>query len=184
MAKGIVVCGLNGCGKSTLSRALAEKLGLYFIDNENLYFSRNAADEPYANPRTRAEAEALLMEEVRRHGDFVFAAVKGDYGSAILPLYRYAVLIEVPKEIRLRRVRDRSFQKFGGRMKPGGDFSKQRQHARRTMPKVGRGRCPARLSWWTERARWRKTWNGLPGCFACRAAERKIVVNFPEMCKT
>ena len=29
MAKGIVVCGLNGCGKSTLSRALAEKLGLY-----------------------------------------------------------------------------------------------------------------------------------------------------------
>ena len=40
------------------------------------------------------------MEEVRRHGDFVFAAVKGDYGSAILPLYRYAVLIEVPKEIR------------------------------------------------------------------------------------
>lgn len=122
MAKGIVVCGLNGCGKSTLSRALAEKLGLYFIDNENLYFSRNAADEPYANPRTRAEAEALLMEEVRRHGDFVFAAVKGDYGSAILPLYRYAVLIEVPKEIRLRRVRDRSFQKFGGRMKPGGDL--------------------------------------------------------------
>ena len=54
MTKGIVVCGLNGCGKSTLSRALAEKLGLYFIDNENLYFSRNAADEPYANPRTRA----------------------------------------------------------------------------------------------------------------------------------
>lgn len=122
MAKGIVVCGLNGCGKSTLSRALAEKLGLYFIDNENLYFSRNAADGPYAKPRTRAEAEALLMEEVRRHGDFVFAAVKGDYGSAILPLYRYAVLIEVPKEIRLRRVRDRSFQKFGGRMKPGGDL--------------------------------------------------------------
>ena len=110
MAKGIVVCGLNGCGKSTLGRALAEKMGLYFIDNENLYFSRNAADEPYANPRTRAEAEALLMEEVRRHGDFVFAAVKGDYGSAILPLYRYAVLIEVPKEIRLRRVRDRSFR--------------------------------------------------------------------------
>ena len=122
MAKGIVVCGLNGCGKSTLSRALAEKMGLYFIDNENLYFSRNAADEPYANPRTRAEAEALLMEEVRRHGDFVFAAVKGDYGSTILPLYRYAVLMEVPKEIRMERIRNRSFQKFGSRMREGGDL--------------------------------------------------------------
>lgn len=122
MARGIQVCGLNGCGKSTLGRALAQKIGFHFIDNEELFFTRNAADEPYQNPRSRAEVEKLLMEEVRRHGDFVFAAVKGDYGSAILPLYRYAVLIEVPKEIRLRRVRNRSFQKFGGRMKPGGDL--------------------------------------------------------------
>ena len=122
MARGIQVCGLNGCGKSTLGRALAQKIGFHFIDNEELFFTRNAADEPYQNPRSRAEVEKLLMEEVRRHGDFVFAAVKGDYGSAILPLYRYAVLIEVPKEIRLRRGRDRSFQKFGGRMKPGGDL--------------------------------------------------------------
>lgn len=122
MARGIQVCGLNGCGKSTLGRALAQKIGFHFIDNEELFFTRNAADEPYQNPRSRAEVEKLLMEEVRKHGDFVFAAVKGDYGSAILPLYRYAVLIEVPKEIRLRRVRDRSFQKFGGRMKPGGDL--------------------------------------------------------------
>lgn len=122
MARGIQVCGLNGCGKSTLGRALAQKIGFHFIDNEELFFTRNAADEPYQNPRSRAEVEKLLMEEVRRHGDFVFAAVKGDYGSAILPLYRYAVLIEVPKEIRLRRVQNRSFQKFGGRMKPGGDL--------------------------------------------------------------
>ena len=122
MARGIQVCGLNGCGKSTLGRALAQKIGFHFIDNEELFFTRNAADEPYQNPRSRAEVEKLLMEEVRRHGDFVFAAVKGDYGGAILPLYRYAVLIEVPKEIRLRRVRDRSFQQFGGTMKPGGDL--------------------------------------------------------------
>lgn len=122
MARGIQVCGLNGCGKSTLSRALAQKIGFHFIDNEELFFTRNAADEPYQNPRSRAEVEKLLMEEVRKHGDFVLAAVRGDYGKEILPLYRYAVLMEVPKEIRLRRVRDRSFQKFGGRMKPGGDL--------------------------------------------------------------
>lgn len=122
MARGIQVCGLNGCGKSTLGRALAQKIGFHFIDNEELFFTRNAADEPYQNPRSRAEVEKLLMEEVRKHGDFVLAAVRGDYGKEILPLYRYAVLIEVPKEIRLQRVRDRSFQKFGGRMKPGGDL--------------------------------------------------------------
>ena len=39
MGTGIMICGLNGTGKSTLGKALAEKLHFYFIDNENLYFS-------------------------------------------------------------------------------------------------------------------------------------------------
>ena len=37
---GILICGLNGCGKSTLGRQLAERLGCRFIDNEDLYFSK------------------------------------------------------------------------------------------------------------------------------------------------
>lgn len=119
---GIVVCGLNGCGKSTLGKALAKELGVHFIDNEDLFFTRSRDDEPYANPRPRAEVEERLMEEVRKHGKFVFAAVKGDYGKDIHRFYEYAVFIEVPKQIRLQRVRNRSFQKFGNRMLEGGDL--------------------------------------------------------------
>ena len=55
------------------------------------------------------------MDEVRTHENFVLAAVKGDYGNEILPFYQYAILIDVPKDIRLNRVRIRSFQKFGNR---------------------------------------------------------------------
>ena len=126
------MCGLNGCGKSTLGRALAQKIGFHFIDNEELFFTRNAADEPYQNPRSRAEVEKLLMEEVRKHGDFVLAAVRGDYGKEILPLYRYAVLMEVPKEIRMERIRNRSFQKFGSRMREGGELYEQEEAFFRT----------------------------------------------------
>ena len=53
------------------------------------------------------------MDEVRAHPDFVFAAVKGDYGRDILPLYHYAVLIDVPRKVRLQRVKDRSWWKNG-----------------------------------------------------------------------
>lgn len=126
------MCGLNGCGKSTLGRALAQKIGFHFIDNEELFFTRNAADEPYQNPRSRAEVEKLLMEEVRKHEDFVLAAVRGDYGKEILPLYRYAVLMEVPKEIRMERIRNRSFQKFGSRMREGGELYEQEEAFFRT----------------------------------------------------
>ena len=119
---GILVCGLNGCGKSTLGRALAERLGYRFIDNEDLYFPKTDAGYLYASPRSKEEVEALLLEEVRQYPDFVFAAVRGDYGEAVLPLYRWAVLLEVLREVRIERVRQRSFRKFGGRMLPGGDL--------------------------------------------------------------
>lgn len=122
MGTGIIVCGLNGCGKSTLGKALAQKMGFHFIDIEDLYFTRASNDTPYANPRPRAEVEKLLLEEVRKHDHFVFSAIKGDYGEELQKHYQYAVVIEVPKEIRTQRVRNRSFQKFGSRMLEGGDL--------------------------------------------------------------
>ena len=127
MGMGILICGLSGCGKSTLGRALAEKTGFHFIDNENLYFPGRKADSPYAQPKSREEAEGLLMDEVREHADFIFAAVKGDYGKEIIPMYSYAVAIEVPREVRVQRIRNRSFQKFGQRMLAGGDLYEQEE---------------------------------------------------------
>jgi len=127
MGIGIQICGLNGCGKSTLGRALAGKIGFHFIDNENLYFTRSQANEPYANPRSEEEVERLLMNEVREYPNFIFAAVRGNYGKEIIPMYNYVVVIEVPKEIRSQRVRNRSFQKFGRRMLMGGDLYEQEE---------------------------------------------------------
>lgn len=124
---GILVCGLNGAGKSTLGKALAERLGFYFLDNEDLYFPGRKPKEAYPDPRSQEEARALLLEEIKGHRDFVLAAVKGDYGEAVLPFFRVAILVNVPREIRLRRVRERSFQKFGARMLPGGDLYQQEE---------------------------------------------------------
>ena len=127
MGIGIQICGLNGSGKSTLGRALAERIGFYFIDNENLYFSRTNTNEPYMNPKSREDVERLLAEEINKHPDFVFTAVKGDYGKENTSMYDYIVMIEVPKNVRSQRVRNRSFQKFGNRMLSGGDLHSQEE---------------------------------------------------------
>lgn len=119
---GIIICGMNGSGKSTLGRALAESLGWRFIDNEDLYFPKTDLAHPFAVERTRDEVERLLLEEVRRDERFVFAAVRGNYGEAVLPYYKAAVLVEVPRDIRLERVKARSYAKFGERMLPGGEL--------------------------------------------------------------
>ena len=127
MGTGIIVCGLNGSGKSTLGKALAEKLEIQFIDNEDLYFPKTDPNYMFASPRTQKQAAELLFREINAHGHFVFASVKGDYGEIFYPFFCCAVLIHVPKEIRLQRVRDRSFQKFGNRMLAGGDLHEQEE---------------------------------------------------------
>ena len=122
METGILLCGLNGAGKSTLGRALAKELHFHYIDNEDLYFPKTDPQYTYAAPRSREEVEALLLETINVHRDFVFTSVKGDYGPEVRARFHWAVLISVPRDIRLNRVRQRSFQRFGPRMLPGGDL--------------------------------------------------------------
>lgn len=128
MGTGIIICGLNGSGKSTLGKALAERLHFYFIDSEDLYFPKADPNYSYASPRTREEAEELLFCEINSHENFIFASVKGDFGEAFYPFLKYAVLIEAPKDIRMHRVKNRSFQKFGSRMLSGGDLYEQEEN--------------------------------------------------------
>lgn len=122
MGIGILVCGLNGCCKSTIGKALAYELGFRFIDNEDLFFPKSDPNYLYATPRSKDDVEKLLMDRITAYPNFVFAAVKGYYGKEIISLFDYAVLIDVPNNIRLRRVKDRSFQKIGKRMLLGGDL--------------------------------------------------------------
>lgn len=127
MGNGILICGLNGAGKSTLGKALAGKLHYYFIDNEDLYFPKTDPRYLYASPRSRREVEGLLLQEIRLHKNFIFTSVKGDY-EILSSCLQYAVLIGVPRDLRLQRIKDRSFGRFGRRMLPGGDLHDREEH--------------------------------------------------------
>ena len=125
---GILICGLNGSGKSTVGRTLAQRIGCRFIDVEDLYFRDAALDHIYDDPRSKEEATELLNEMIAEDKRFVFAAVKGDYGDMLLRSLDCAVVIDVPKDIRLKRVYNRSYEKFGERILPGGDlYEKENQ---------------------------------------------------------
>lgn len=121
MGNGLLICGLNGAGKSTIGRALAQSLGYHFIDHEDLFFP----DGDYASPRSREDALRLLLQRIDAHPRFVFTCVKGDFCKELLPHLRLAVLVEVPRAIRIQRVHRRTLDKFGGRIQPDGDLYAQ-----------------------------------------------------------
>ena len=127
MKNHVLVCGLNGSCKSTFGRALAKELGFPFKDIEDYYFPNRLAGDAYVHPRSREEVSAALLNDLCTLDTIVLAAVKADYAKDVERLFSRAIYMEVPKDIRLMHVRERSFAKFGSRMRKGGDLYEQEE---------------------------------------------------------
>ncbi len=121
-ARAIAVCGLNGAGKSTVGQALAAALCIPLIDSEDLYFPEKSGPYPYACPCTKGQAKEIFRNKLRTCTEFVFAAVRGTLADGLSCSFRCAVWMDAPKALRMQRIRERSFKRFGSRMMPGGDL--------------------------------------------------------------
>jgi adenylate kinase family enzyme len=121
----ICVCGLNGGGKTTLAAALAKELNFRHMDIEQYYFT--STDNPYSSSRTREEVEQLLLEDIKKNNCFVFSAVNGDMTPEINDNYDLVVYLDVPLDIRMKRIRQRAIDKFGDRVLSGGDMYEQEE---------------------------------------------------------
>ncbi len=125
MKRGICICGLNGSGKTTLACALAKELNFRHLDVEQYYFT--SEHNPYASSRTREEVEQLLLEDIKINSGFVFSAVNGNMTPEINECYDLVVYLEVPLDVRMKRIRQRTIDKFGNRVLPGGDMYEQEE---------------------------------------------------------
>ena len=128
MKNKIIVCGLNGTGKSTLGKKLAQELGWKFLDIEEYYFPKTSGDYKYSASRTKEQVKELLLEDMEKYDNLVLASVHGNYGERVAAMFTGAVWINTPKEIRMERVRNRSYQKFGDRILPGGDLHDKEEY--------------------------------------------------------
>lgn len=120
---GIIVFGANGSGKTTLGRELARILNFKHMDMEDYCFEQS--EIPYARPRPREDYLKLMLADIEKYRSFVISAVIGDLGDIISRYYQLAVYLSAPFELRMERVRQRSYQQHGERILKGGDMYEQ-----------------------------------------------------------
>lgn len=116
----IMICGLNGSGKSTLGRALAKKTNYVHKDIEDYYFVKED-NYKYDKPKDRATVSKMVEEDMKKYDNIIFTSCNGDYNGAS-SLYDVVVYIDVDKDTRLSRVKQRSYDLFGDRILEGGDL--------------------------------------------------------------
>ncbi|MDD4494604.1 MAG: AAA family ATPase [Eubacteriales bacterium] len=141
---GIIVFGANGSGKTTLGHELSCILNFKHMDIEDYHFEKS--EIPYAVERPREDCLNLMLADIEKHHSFVLSAVTGDFGDIIPQYYELAVYLSAPLDTRIERIKQRSYEKFGERIREGGDMYGQHME----FVDFAATRSLARIDEWAE----------------------------------
>ena len=116
----IHIFGASGSGTSTLGRAISARYGYFFMDTDDYFWL--PTDPPFAEKRPREERLSLIRRDFAAHEKAVLCGSLCGWGDALIPLFDLAVRLELPHDLRMRRLQEREKNRYGSRILPGGDL--------------------------------------------------------------
>jgi SAM-dependent methyltransferase len=128
MIHGIILLGPNGSGKSTLGRELACALNFAHFDVEDYWFYKT--DIPYTAIRPQEERNEMLLSDMKKHGSFVVSGDISGWSDEFLTMFDLAIFLTAPTEIRMKRIENREYARWGDRVLEGGDMYESQKRFR------------------------------------------------------
>ena len=125
MKRVIHIFGASGSGTSTLGRALAEKTGFRFMDTDDYYWL--PAEPMFTLKRPIPERLALMARDLDECSDAVLSGSLAGWGDPLIPRFTLAVRLNTPTPVRMERLKQREYARYGRRILPGGDLFEQSQ---------------------------------------------------------
>jgi hypothetical protein len=113
----IQVIGASGTGKSTLCKYISEKTGAYWIDTDKYLWKDHFFTEIYPVE----ERFKMYHDEITSHQNYVVSGSVYSWNPKGFNDRELLVLMTLDEDIRMKRIYNREFSRFGERILPGGD---------------------------------------------------------------
>lgn len=121
MARGIIIFGSAGSGKTTLGKLVAKKLNFPYFDIDD-YIWRRDTDIPFTVMYAYEEKVNRLMTDILKETNFVMAGSMDSFNKPFVPLFDLAIHITASIDTRINRVNKREYEVYKERIMEGGDM--------------------------------------------------------------
>lgn len=120
MFKRIHIFGASGTGASTLGAALARSLPHTHLDGDDYFWI-----EKFSEAREPGERRVLLKEDLMEKEHTILSGAICGWGDELKHFFDFVVFLYVPQEVRLKRLAEREFARYGNAVLPGGNRYEQ-----------------------------------------------------------
>ena len=121
MATGIMIMGSSGAGKTTLGKLVAQELGYAFLDIDE-YIWKKDTTTPFSAMYSKSEKISRIMDALARCEHFVMAGSMDSFHEHFDPFFELVVHLHADAQTRQKRVHERELERFGARIRAGGDM--------------------------------------------------------------
>lgn len=120
MKKVIHIYGASGSGTSTLGKALVESYNYMQMDTDDYFWK--PTNPPFIEKREQQERIELMQRDIIANEKIAITGSLCGWGNILIPFFDLAIRIVTPTDIRIKRLEEREYQRFGDRVKIGGDM--------------------------------------------------------------
>lgn len=118
----IHIYGASGAGVTTLGRYISQRTGFTQLDTDDYFWL--PTDPPFTMKR-ETEERVRLMRERMADGSAVISGSLTGWGDVLTDSFTLAIRLETDSSLRLKRLREREYSRFGSRIEEGGDMYKE-----------------------------------------------------------
>lgn len=114
------IYGAAGSGTSTLGKSLNNCYGYKHLDTDDYFWL--LTNPPFIKKRPREERIVLLKRDIHNAPKVVISGALCGWGDELIQLFDLVVRLVVPSDVRINRLEQREYQRFGKRICSGGDM--------------------------------------------------------------